>query len=56
MGQTASSDRKIFPTLTFANVTAKQFVADWSRWAGTLPHEIMTGLGARVGRSYGGIR
>ncbi|GAA3213770.1 alanine racemase [Microbacterium terregens] len=31
-------------------------VADWSRWAGTLPHEIMTGLGARVGRSYGGIR
>ncbi|MBB2948283.1 alanine racemase [Actinoplanes lutulentus] len=25
-------------------------VADWARWAGTLPHEIVTGLGARPRR------
>ncbi len=25
-------------------------VADWARWAGTLPHEIVTGLGARISR------
>jgi alanine racemase len=26
-------------------------VADWADWAGTLPHEIVTGLGARLHRS-----
>ncbi|WP_020663257.1 alanine racemase [Amycolatopsis benzoatilytica] len=26
-------------------------VADWARWAGTIPHEIVTGIGARVRRS-----
>jgi alanine racemase len=26
-------------------------VADWARWAGTIPHEIVTGIGHRVGRS-----
>jgi len=26
-------------------------VADWAGWAGTLPHEIVTGIGARVTRS-----
>lgn len=25
-------------------------VADWARWAGTIPHEIVTGIGARVRR------
>lgn len=27
-------------------------VAEWSRWADTNPHEILTGIGARVGRRY----
>jgi alanine racemase len=26
--------------------------ADWARWAGTNPHEVLTGIGARVTRSY----
>ena len=26
-------------------------VAEWARWAGTIEHEIVTGIGARVGRS-----
>jgi len=26
--------------------------ADWARWAGTNPHEMLTGIGARVTRSY----
>jgi alanine racemase len=26
-------------------------VADWARWAGTIPHEIVTGIGRRVTRS-----
>jgi alanine racemase len=26
-------------------------VADWARWAGTIPHEIVTGIGHRVRRS-----
>jgi alanine racemase len=28
-------------------------VADWARWAGTLPHEILTGIGPRVERHHG---
>lgn len=27
-------------------------VDDWARWAGTIPHEILTGIGARVERRY----
>lgn len=27
-------------------------VADWARWAGTLPHEIISGIGPRVARRY----
>ncbi|MEU4674267.1 alanine racemase [Amycolatopsis sp. NPDC023774] len=27
-------------------------VAEWARWAGTLPHEIVTGIGLRVRRHY----
>jgi alanine racemase len=27
-------------------------VADWARWAGTVPHEIVTGIGPRVSRSH----
>ncbi|MEU9126853.1 alanine racemase [Kitasatospora sp. NPDC048540] len=27
-------------------------VADWARWAGTNPHEVLTGIGARVPRRY----
>lgn len=30
-------------------------IADWSAWSLTIPHEIMTGLGARVSRIYGGV-
>ncbi|MFJ1705879.1 alanine racemase [Kitasatospora sp. NPDC088346] len=26
--------------------------ADWARWAGTNPHEVLTGIGARVPRRY----
>jgi alanine racemase len=26
--------------------------ADWADWAGTIPHEIYCGLGARVPRRY----
>ncbi|WP_127503944.1 alanine racemase [Actinoplanes solisilvae] len=29
-------------------------VADWARWAGTNPHEILTGVGPRVPRRYEG--
>ncbi|WP_223165715.1 alanine racemase C-terminal domain-containing protein [Lentzea indica] len=25
-------------------------VEEWARWAGTIPHEIVTGIGARVRR------
>jgi alanine racemase len=27
-------------------------VEDWARWAGTIPHDILTGIGARVERRY----
>ena len=27
-------------------------VEDWARWAGTIPHDILTGVGARVERRY----
>jgi alanine racemase len=27
-------------------------VADWARWAGTVPHEIVTGVGPRVARHF----
>ncbi|KAA2261454.1 alanine racemase [Solihabitans fulvus] len=27
-------------------------VLDWARWSGTIPHEILTGIGDRVPRSY----
>jgi alanine racemase len=27
-------------------------VADWARWANTVPHEIITGIGPRVARRY----
>ncbi|MDA3645900.1 alanine racemase [Saccharopolyspora indica] len=31
-------------------------VTEWARWAGTLPHEIYTGIGSRVARRYIGER
>jgi alanine racemase len=31
-------------------------VAEWSAWSQTVPHEIMTGLGARITRTHGGAR
>ncbi|GAB2930674.1 alanine racemase [Micromonospora polyrhachis] len=31
-------------------------VDDWARWAGTNPHEIFTGIGARVSRRYLPVR
>ena len=27
-------------------------VADWARWANTVPHEIITGIGPRVARQH----
>jgi alanine racemase len=27
-------------------------VADWARWANTVPHEIVTGIGPRVARHH----
>ncbi|RKR90654.1 alanine racemase [Micromonospora pisi] len=27
-------------------------VAEWARWAGTNPHEVLTGVGSRVARAY----
>jgi alanine racemase len=29
-------------------------VADWARWAGTIEHEIVTGIGGRVHRQVTG--
>jgi alanine racemase len=29
-------------------------VTDWAAWAGTIPHEVMTGIGGRVARRYVG--
>lgn len=29
-------------------------VAEWAQWAGTIPHEVLTGIGARVQRHYVG--
>ncbi|SIM80137.1 alanine racemase [Micromonospora cremea] len=31
---------------------AQPTVAEWARWAGTNPHEILTGVGARVARDH----
>ncbi|HEU5223948.1 MAG TPA: alanine racemase [Candidatus Lumbricidophila sp.] len=31
-------------------------VFEWSRWSQTVPHEIMTGLGARITRVYRGLQ
>ena len=28
-------------------------IQDWARWAGTIPHTIVTGIGPRVRRSIG---
>lgn len=35
-----------------ASPDAAPMVTDWARWAGTSPHEILTGIGARVARRY----
>ncbi|HEX8631506.1 MAG TPA: alanine racemase [Catenuloplanes sp.] len=35
--------------------TGEPTVADWARWARTNPHEILTGIGARVPRRYQGM-
>jgi alanine racemase len=32
--------------------SAEPTVAEWAQWAGTSPHEILTGIGSRVGRRY----
>src|SRR5699024_8585343 len=31
---------------------AEPTIDDWARWSGTLPHEIVTGLGTRLERQY----
>jgi alanine racemase len=40
------------PVTVFGPGGAAPTVADWARWAGTSPHEILTGIGARVRRTY----
>ncbi len=35
-----------------AGAGAEPTVADWARWAGTNPHEVLTGIGARVRRTH----
>ncbi|MEV4822323.1 alanine racemase [Micromonospora sp. NPDC049274] len=37
---------------TTAPTAGPPTVAEWARWAGTNPHEILTGIGARVGRDH----
>jgi alanine racemase len=32
--------------------TAEPTVAEWARWAGTNPHEVLTGIGARIRREH----
>ncbi|MGK5683537.1 alanine racemase [Actinoplanes sp. URMC 104] len=40
------------PVVVFGPGPAEPTVADWARWAGTNPHEILTGIGARVPRRH----
>ncbi|MBL7253441.1 alanine racemase [Paractinoplanes lichenicola] len=40
------------PVVLFGPGPDKPAVTDWARWAGTNPHEILTGIGARVTRRY----
>jgi alanine racemase len=47
---------RCFPAGTSATVFgpdggATPSVHDWARWAGTIPHTIVTGIGPRVRRS-----
>jgi alanine racemase len=43
-------------TLFGAGDRGEPTIDDWSEWSLTIPHEIMTGLGARIPRSYGGAQ
>ncbi|MFD6563685.1 alanine racemase [Micromonospora profundi] len=40
------------PVVVFGADDAAPSVTEWARWAGTNPHEILTGIGARVGRHH----
>jgi alanine racemase len=41
-------------TLFGSGAHGEPTIADWSEWSLTIPHEIMTGLGTRLARTYGG--
>ena len=41
-------------TLFGPGTSGEPTIADWAQWAQTIPHEIMTGLGARIDRAYVG--
>jgi alanine racemase len=41
------------PVTVFGNGDLGQpTAAEWARWAGTSPHEVLTGIGARVRRIH----
>jgi len=43
------------PVTLFGTGPDEPTVADWARWAGTNPNEVLTGIGARVVRRYQGV-
>jgi alanine racemase len=43
------------PVTLFGPGPDEPTVADWARWAGTNPNEVLTGIGARVVRRYKGV-
>jgi alanine racemase len=43
------------PVTLFGPGPGAPTVADWARWAGTNPNEVLTGIGARVVRRYKGV-
>jgi len=51
-------DLPVFPgdevALFGPGTSGEPTITEWAQWAQTIPHEIMTGLGARIGRSYVG--
>ncbi|WP_239126745.1 alanine racemase [Asanoa siamensis] len=42
-------------TLFGPGTAGEPTAADWARWAGTNPNDILTGIGARVARRYTGV-
>ena len=52
------SDRQVDPgevaTVFGPGTSGEPTVADWATWAGTIEHEIVTGIGGRVHRQAAG--